>query len=529
MSVVKTHIIQQEYRDSVQLMRAASSANKLEGIEIASVLMGTPKNKSLLQEMNLLTLEAENAEPNDIIITVRASSDTLADHAINYIIDILSQEPVTRHDETIFFRSIRGAFSSLPDANLAVISTPGEYAAREARLALEHNLNVLLFSDNVSLEDEITLKQEAHNRGLIIMGPDCGTAMIKSIGLGFSNVVLPGPIGIVAASGTGTQEVMALCQNRGVGVKHAIGTGSRDVMDLIGGISMIDGFQTLDRDPAIELIIIVSKPPEEKTMQKILDVVSKSSKPVIMNFLGQKAGYYDHAGKYLTVNTLEEAAYSATRFIQTRELKLSSTTFDDEIHAERILSNLEHALTPEQKYIRGLYAGGTFTFEAAIIISKILPSNEPLWTNVKLKGTKLIDDPKKRFSGHTLIDMGGEEYTLGKPHPMIDQFERNERFLKEIADPETAVILLDFILGHGSHSNPIADMGEVFEKWKAMNKVIPIVAHLCGTELDPQDYRRLWIDLENHGTYVMPTNAQAAKLSALIATRGKIGQLRKNV
>jgi FdrA protein len=529
MTVVKTHIIPQKYRDSVQLMRAASSANKLEGVEIASVLMGTPKNKPLLQEMNLLTPEAENAGPNDIIITIRASSGLHADHAINYIIELLTQEPMTRHDETIFFRSIRGALSSLPDANLAVISTPGEYAAREARLALEQNLNILLFSDNVSLEDEIALKQEAHDRGLIIMGPDCGTAMIKNIGLGFSNVVLPGPIGIVAASGTGAQQIMALCQNRGVGVKHAIGTGSRDVMDLIGGISMIDGFQTLDRDPAIELIVIVSKPPEEKTMQKVLDEVSKSSKPVIINFLGQKAGYYDHVGKHLTVNTLEEAAYSATSFIQTRKLKLLPITFDDENRVEKILVDLENALTPEQKYIRGLYAGGTFTFEAAMIISKIIPSNEPLWTNVKLNGTKLIDDPQKRLSGHTLIDMGGEEFTLGKPHPMLDQFERTERFLKEISDPETAVILLDFILGYGSHSDPIADMEEAFEKWKTMNGVIPIVAHLCGTELDPQDFKRLWGELDKHGVYVMPTNAQAAKFAALIAIRGKIDQLRNKV
>ncbi|MFX0172869.1 MAG: FdrA family protein [Candidatus Hodarchaeota archaeon] len=529
MSVVKTHIITQKYRDSVQLMRAASSANKLEGVEIASVLMGTPKNKPLLQEINLLTPEAENAGSNDIIITIRALTDLYADQAINYIIKLLCQEPTTHHDETIFFRSIRGALSSMPDANLTVISTPGEYAAREARLALKQNLNIFLFSDNVSLEDEISLKQEAHNRGLIVQGPDCGTGMIKSVGLGFSNVVFPGPIGIVAASGTGTQEIMALCQNRGVGIRHAIGTGSRDVTDLIGGISMIDGLQALDHDLNIELIVIVSKPPGEKTLEKVLNKVSNSSKPVIINFLGLKAGYHDYPGKSITVNTLEEAAYSAANYIHTKELKLVPITFDNEDRVERILVNLAKALTTEQKYIRGLYAGGTFTFEAAMIISKIIPPDEPLWTNVKLKGTKFIENPKKRLSAHTLIDMGEEEYTLGKPHPMLDQFERTERFLKEINDPDVAVILLDFILGYGSHSDPVADMKEAFEEWKDMSEVIPIVAHLCGTELDPQDYKRLLGELDTLGVYTMPTNAQAAKLAALIAIRGKIDQLRYKV
>jgi FdrA protein len=529
MSVVKTHIITHKYRDSVQLMRAASSANKLEGVEIASVLMGTPKNKPLLKEMNILTPEAENAGSNDIIITIRASTDPYADRAIDYIIELLSQEPTTRHDETLFFRSIRGALSSMPDANLTVISTPGEYAAREARLALEQNLNIFLFSDNVSIEDEISLKQDAHNRGLIICGPDCGTGMIKTIGLGFSNVVLPGPIGIVAASGTGTQEIMALCQNRGVGIKHAIGTGSRDVMDIIGGISMIDGFQALNNDPSIELIIIVSKPPGEKTLRKVLNKVSNSSKPVIINFLGQKAGYHDYAGKSITVNTLEEAAYSAANYIHSKELKLVPVTFDNENRVERILVDVGKTLTPEQKYIRGLYAGGTFTFEAAMIISKIIPPDEPLWTNVKLNGTKFIEDPTKRLSAHTLIDMGGEEFTLGKPHPMLDQFERTEQFLKEINDPDVAVIILDFILGYGSHSDPVADMKEAFTEWKNKSKVIPIVAHLCGTELDPQDYKRLWVELDTLGVYTMPTNAQAAKLAALIAIRGNIDQLRNKV
>jgi succinyl-CoA synthetase alpha subunit len=505
-------------------MRAASAANKLEGIEIASVLMGTPKNKPLLEEVKLLTPEAQKAGSNDIIISVRANTDIDATNAIKFIIDFMSQEAVTTDERITIFRSIRGALSGIPETNLAVISVPGEFAARDARIALMKNLNVLLFSDNVTLEDEMFLKKEAHKRGLILMGPDCGTAIIKNVGLGFANVVTPGPIGIVAASGTGTQEVSVLCHRRGIGITHAIGTGSRDVQDAVGGISMIDGLHSLDRDPSIQLIVIVSKPPEEKTMQRILDEVQKCSKPIIINFLGKKAGYCDYPRKTLTVNTLEEAAYSASHFIHSKELRRVSVGFDDKEQKDRIIEDIKYDLTPEQKYIRGLFAGGTFTFEAAMILSDILPNSEALWTNVKFEGTRLIDNPKISKE-HTLIDMGKDEFTIGKPHPIIDQTERTRRFLEEIKDPETAVILIDFVFGYGSQEDPIAEMKEAFSQWKSLDRKVPIVTHICGTELDPQDINNSITVLKNLGVHVMPTNAQAVKLAALIATRGNINQI----
>jgi FdrA protein len=376
----------------------------------------------------------------------------------------------------------------------------------------------MLFSYNVSLEDEVVLKNQAHKKGLIIMGPDCGTAMIKNIGLGFANVVIPGPIGIVAASGTGTQEVMVLCHRMGVGVTHAIGTGSRDVKEAVGGISMIGGLNALDRDPNVKLILIVSKPPDEKILQRVLQEVHRCQKPVIINFLGKKAGYCDITGKSLTVNTLEEAAYSASHFVHSNELKRTSVTFDDNEQIKKILDVTQSILAPEQRYIRGLFAGGTFTFEAAMIISEILPSTDNLWTNVKLEHTNLIDNPYKSKE-HTLIDMGADEFTVGKPHPMIDQTERTRRFLEEINDPQTVVILMDFILGWGSHEDPVSDMQEAFIKWNALNRKIPIVSHVCGTELDPQDYNKSISRLTSNGVYVMSTNAQAARLAALIATR----------
>ncbi len=525
MSVVKTHLIHQEYRDSVQLMRAAASVTKeVEGIQIASVLMGTPKNKPLLDEVGLLTPEASSADANDIVISIRADTLAIADEAIDFIINFLSQTVQASHDSTLLYRSIRGALEGLPDANLAVISVPGEYAARDSHIALMTGLNVLLFSDNVSLSDEIRLKKEAHEKGLLLMGPDCGTAMIKNIGLGFCNIVNPGPIGIIAASGTGTQEVMTLCHHLNLGVTHAIGTGSRDVKDSVGGITMIDGLHALERDSSIELIILVSKPPEAKTMDKIVKEIKNSSKPVIIIFLGKEHGYCDIEDKSLTVNTLEEAAYAAANFFTSKKLERSIIRFEDEASIKEILYDSNQQIKPSQKYIRGLFAGGTFTFESAQIIRDLLLENEVLNTNVHLEGTVIIED-ENTSKGHTLIDMGADEFTQGKPHPMIDQTERTQRFLREIKDPETAVILLDFVLGYGSHPDPISDMEDAFMQWKKIDQKIPIIAHVCGTQLDPQDYNKSIERLTDHGVIVMPTNAQAARLAALIALREELNYI----
>ena len=490
-------------------MQAAANASRMEGIEIASVIMGTPNNKPLLEEAGLFTSIAQSAGPNDIIIAIKGNSEENVTNAIEFVIDLLSKEVVITSDDAIEYKSLGGALAGLPQANLAVISVPGIYAARETRKALENDLNVLLFSDNVSIEDELQIKTLAHEKGLIVMGPDAGTAIIKGIGLGFANNVIPGPIGIVAASGTGTQEVSVLCHQEGIGVTHAIGTGSRDVKDAVGGITMIDGLNALERDPTIELIILISKPPETKTMRKILDRIKNASKPVVINFLGRKAGYCDLNDRYVTVTTLEEAALTATNYFSSKRLNVTKSS------PNIINSTLEKFKSQKSqgRFIRGLYAGGTFTFEAAMIISQILENSNSLWTNVRLEGTLLLPDPRKSQE-HTLIDMGGEEFTSGKPHPMIDQFERTERFLREIKDPEVGVILLDFVLGYGSHPDPVSDMEEAFEEWIKLGKPMPIICHVCGTELDIQDYEKSISNLQNWGVIVMPTNSQMAQLAA---------------
>src|SRR4030095_10708603 len=127
------------------------------------------------------------------------------------------------------------------DADIALISVPGDYAAAEALKALAQGLNVMLFFDNVAIADERAIKLYARARTLLVMGPDCGTAIVNGVPLGFANVVRRGDIGLVAASGTGLQEVTCRIHNLGGGISQAIGTGGRDLKDAGGGMPVLQG------------------------------------------------------------------------------------------------------------------------------------------------------------------------------------------------------------------------------------------------------------------------------------------------
>src|SRR5580704_9603583 len=97
----------------------------------------------------------------------------------------------------------------------------------------------MIFSDNVPIAEEASLKHEARERGLMVMGPDCGTAIIGGVPLAFANAVPRGDIGIIGASGTGIQEVSTLIARAGRGVRHAIGTGGRDMHAEVGGLTTL--------------------------------------------------------------------------------------------------------------------------------------------------------------------------------------------------------------------------------------------------------------------------------------------------
>ena len=519
--IIKTLIRQNEYKDSVLLMKAASLASQLEGIETASIMMATENNKKILAESELLTPEALKASANDIVIVVKAVNEDIADKGLVKIQKTLNEAATGIIDTNHYFKSTRGALNSVEEANLVVISVPGEYAAREARVALDAGRNVFLFSDNVSLDEEIELKNLAKEKGLILMGPDCGTSIIQGKAIGFANAVRQGSIGIVGASGTGLQEVTTLIHHLGRGVSHAIGTGSRDIKDQIGGISMLTGLNALDADPMTKTIVIVSKPPQSNTLEIILRQAKKVSKPVIINFLGidiERIEQYN----LIAAPTLESAAYMACSIDKEPSNNLNrfnSWVFDSpreeiEFMLEKEISNLKES----QQYIRGLYVGGTFTSETSQILVEIL--NDSLHSNISGQNIKSLPN-LHQSKAHTIIDLGDDTFTVGKPHPMIDQSYRKFRLIQDATDPTTAVIILDFVLGFGAHPDPILDIIPTLKKVRSQQNYITIIAHVCGTDLDPQDYINSLKKLRELDVIIMPTNAQAARFAALVASRGE--------
>lgn len=506
-----------EYRDSIVLMRISQQLEGLDGVQKASAMMATENNKQLLKDTGLLTDAVSKAGSNDLVVAVEASTQELAEKALSNVDSMLAEKPAGER-ETFVVKTLRAAAASKPDANLVIISVPGPFAAREAMIALRGGKNVFIFSDGVSMEDEVRLKKFGEANGLLVMGPDCGTAIINGVGVGFSNVVRRGPIGIVGATGTGIQQVSSLVDE--VGVSHAIGTGSNDLKEAIGAITMRMGLKLLEEDPSTKVVVVISKPPSPKVAREVLKVIKGMEKPVLVNFIGGKAPDIKRAGA-VPASTLEDAAIKAMALAKEGKPKeIIFTQKHDEI--EKIVKEESKRLSGAQKYIRGLFSGGTFCYEAMLILRDLVGgvySNTPLDPKLKLVNVH-------RSKENTCVDMGTGLYTVGRPHPMIDFRFRQERLLREASDPETAVILLDIVLGYGAHPDPAGEIVQAINQAREIAKrggrYLPVVATVCGTRGDPQGLEEQEKKLREVGAVLMPSNAQAARMAALIATRGKV-------
>jgi len=502
------------YRDSVLLMRIASKIREKEGIKNAEIIMATPINKKVLSNVGINTDNFDQAGPNDLLIVVLAEDKEAAVEALE-VAEKMVLEGNSGDTRISAAKSIGGALAQLPDANLAIISVPGEYVRDVALKTLKKGLNLLIFSDNVSSEVELELKQFAEEKGLLVMGPDCGTANINGLALAFANKVRIGTIGLVGASGTGLQAVSTLLHQHGLGISNAIGTGSNDVTDTIGGLTMLKGIDLLENDPATEVIVIISKPPGSATREKIIDRLKKCHKPVVINFLG----YQGQDGENLEyANTLEETAHKAAEVIMPTGKK-AKEFFQV---SERLMNGAkakQSELLEGQKYVRGLFAGGTMAIEAGVIMREITGH---LHGNIKLDGVALLQDPYKSKE-NTIIDLGSDEFTVGRPHPMIDSTLRGERLIAEAADPGVAVILMDFILGYGSSPDPAGEMINYIKKASDLAKEdgrsLIFVASICGTDQDPQDIKAQIDKLEKLGVMVLPSNDRATNAAMIIATR----------
>lgn len=501
------------YYDSVVLMLLQRALAELPGILDAGVVMGTPANKKLLAQSALLTEDLQTAAPEDLILVVKAESETAGRAALARVDELLAAR---RPQQTDAYRpkSLASATRMLPEAEWVLISIPGRYAAAVARDALNLGKNVFLYSDNVTLEDEISLKETAAGKGLLVMGPDCGTARIDGVGLGFANRVRRGGIGIVAASGTGLQAIMVGIHRLGGGVSQAFGTGGRDLSDGVQAISAKQALGRLKDDPQTEVIVIVSKPPATSVAQELMSQAASCNKPVVLDFIGYcSTQEEDVAANIQFARTLDEAAELAVSLTKSADstgcteqhpLSSQSTTEAPQV----VPSHLPHS------FLRALYSGGTLAYEALYLLQDSLPS---LHSNVPLPGGRRLDNPH-RSRGHTVVDLGGDAFTVGRLHPMLDNELRVRRLLQEAQDAETGLILLDVVLGDGAHEDPASELAPAIEEGTAAaardGRTLPVVAVVIGTDGDPQGLDRQIERLKGAGAYVFTRHDDALRAVA---------------
>lgn len=519
---IATRILPSAYYDSVTLMLVAKELLAMPGVQDAAVVMGTPANLALMRDAGLLTVQVQAATPNDLVVAVLAAGDGEAAAALAAVDGLLAAGKGGKQADGAAPRprSLRAAVRQAPDANLALISVAGRYAAREARLALAKGLHVMLFSDNVSLEDEIALKTLAGDQGLLCMGPDAGTAIINGVGLGFANAVPRGPIGIVSAAGTGLQSVSSDIARRGSGVSQAIGTGGRDLSEAVGGRTMLAGIAALQADPQTQVIVLVSKPPAESVTARVLEAAKASGKPVVVCFLGADPGVIERAG-LIPVSTLEQAAAVAVALARGEEWCSPIVACDEAPLAWLAQARAEaEKLQPGQRFIHGLYSGGTFCYEAQLILRHLpdgLFSNAPVH---KPAAGQAAPEEAVVHGQHVILDLGADEYTVGRLHPMLDPSLRNRAIVQTADDPEVAVLLLDVVLGYGAHPDPAGEASQAIMAAKARaeaaGRYLPVVAFVCGTEDDPQRLSEQEAKLQAAGALVTASNAQAARVAALI-------------
>lgn len=514
--IVGTRIKPSAYFDSVTLMLVQREVRALPGVREAGAVMGTEANKELLRDAGLLSPEAARAGANDLVLCVQAVDGGAAEAALAHAEDLLARRRTSAAGETYRPKTVASAARMLGGANLALISVPGRFAAGVAAEALDAGLHVMLFSDNVPLEAEVILKHRAAASGRLVMGPDCGTAIIAGAKLGFANQVRSGSIGIVGAAGTGIQEVTSLIHRGGAGISHAVGTGGRDLRGAVGGATALAALAALAADPLTEVIVLLSKPPDPEVAARLLGAARSTGKPVVVNFIGAAV---ETAERVFAARTVEDAAELAVRVATGSPPRLP--------RREALPAQEAVRLAPGQRYIRGLYSGGTLCYETLWLLERFVG---PVHSNTPLRPAQMLPSAHRSI-GHTVVDLGSDEFTVGRLHPMLDPEIRLQRLLREADDPEVAVILLDVVLGYGAHPNPAGELAPVIrrarDRARDAGRWLAVVASVCGTDGDPQGYDDQVAYLIECGALVQSSNAQAAQLAGLIAqAAGATGAMR---
>ncbi|MBR5510070.1 MAG: acyl-CoA synthetase FdrA [Lachnospiraceae bacterium] len=494
--MLRTIVKKGSYHDSVVLMLLTNQISTIEGVNKVSVMMATPANKDIFKQSGLDTEELQAATANDMVVVADVEDDALLD-TIMEAAEVFFKKQSTESIGKKAAESVKSwdkALKKMPDANLAVISIPGAYAALEADRALDEGLNVFMFSDNVSIEDEKALKEKAHAKGLCVMGPDCGTGIIQSVPIAFTNKVASGSIGIIGASGTGIQELTTIIDRLGEGVTNAIGIGGRDLNAAIGGITMMDMIDAMEDDDSVKVLIILSKPPAKEVRDKISNRLSNFSKPVVTLFVGEKPEY--HEENFYHTYTLDEAARLAVSLVRGEKIPEASAEVDE----------TEFYKAEDKKTIKAYYSGGTLANEAAMLIKDALGCTVP---------PEDIEGYMLQLDGNVVVDLGDDAYTKGKPHPMIDPAKRIECMQSAVDDESTGVILFDIMLGYGSHADMagalLPTIVELKEKAEAAGRKVFFVGTVCGTRSDFQGYDEAVNKLKNAGVIVCENNKLACR------------------
>lgn len=496
MTATKLEIRKGTYYDSITLMQLQADLMKLPGINNAGVMLATDANKKLLRQQGLLNAEAEETSGSDLIISLQGKSKAAVEKALRQVDTLLSSRR-SREEQDYLPKSLDTAIHTLPDAQWVLVSVPGQYAANVAREGLDSGKNIFLYSDNVSLKDEVALKKEAAQKGLLVMGPDCGTAIINGVGLGFANKVRRGPIGLVGASGTGLQQVTARIHELGSGITHAIGTGGRDLSLEVGGITAQQSLELLIRDPDTKVIVFISKPPASAVASRLLSKARTANKHVVLNFIGHSSPEPDSEGVIHFASSLDAAAEIAVKLL-------------DSTPTSAPKRSPAYEFAPGQRHLRGLFSGGTLAYETLLILRDYLPN---VYSNIPLKTEQALPDPLVSQE-HTILDLGEDEFTVGRPHPMLDNTLRIERLAREADDPTVAIILIDVVLGYGSHSDPASELAPAISKAlstaKNKGRELEVVAIVVGTDEDPQDLDGQIKQLEAAGARVERSSRKAA-------------------
>ncbi|MGO3789862.1 MAG: acyl-CoA synthetase FdrA [Enterococcus gilvus] len=490
--MLHTVILKNNYQDSINLMLLTNRINDLETVTMSQIMMGTNANKDILNNTNLLTEEATAASPNDLMIVVESDQAAIMDQVLPEVEQFLSDLSSKGSEEQAQVATTwQEALDAMPDANMALFSIPGEYGAAEMETALKKGLHVFSFTDNIPVEEEVRLKQLAHERGLLMMGPDCGTGILSSIPIAFTNVVAPGNIGVVGASGTGIQEVTTIIDRLGNGVVHAIGTGGRDLSDKVGAVTVKDAIVALENHEPTDVICVISKPPAKEVRDEVVQLLQSITKPVVAIFLGEKPEA--HEGKVYLAHTLEETAKIAVDLANNASVK--ANYFEAVTPPERTV--------PEGKVIKGLYSGGTLAAEAGMLISEALG----LEGLVKEEGYIL------KSQGYDIIDLGDDIYTQGKPHPMIDPEVRVKKIKEYAQDSSTGILLVDIVLGYGAHEDMVGALLPAIKDAQELNPELQVVATVVGTDKDPQNYQEAVQRLQEQHVLVAESNAKAVQLA----------------